>query len=188
VQPAEWAHRLSLVRTFARHRSATDPRTQIPPEGLLSYRPKRARPYLYSAKEIQSLLRAALSLPARGGLQPWTYQCLFGLLSVTGLRLGEACNLELQDVDLRTGVLTIRSGKFGKSRLIPIHLSTRRGLADYLTRRNDGGPDGRSRLTCSSPTGAISWIAARSTERSMRFPARSVCAVDRTAMGHVSTI
>ena len=84
VQPAEWARRLSVVRTFARHRSATDPRTQIPPDGLLPYRPKRARPYLYSAKEIRDLLRAALSLPDRGGLRPWTYHCLFGLLSVTG--------------------------------------------------------------------------------------------------------
>jgi integrase/recombinase XerD len=136
VQPAEWARRLSVVRIFARHRSATDPRTQIPPEGLLPYRPKRARPYLYSAQEIRRFLRAALSLPARGGLRPWTYHCLFGLLSVTGMRIGEVRNLELQDVDLRTGVLTIRSGKFGKSRLIPIHASTRRVLADYLARRD----------------------------------------------------
>ncbi len=137
VQPVVWAQRLSVVRTFARHRSATDPRTQIPPEGLLPYRPKRARPYLYSAKEIQGLLRAALSLPAaRRSLRPWTYHCLFGLLSVTGLRLGEARNLELQDVDLQTNVLTIRNAKFGKTRLIPIHASTRRVLADYLARRN----------------------------------------------------
>jgi integrase/recombinase XerD len=136
VQPAEWAHRLSVVRTFARHRSATAPRTLIPPEGLLPYHPKRARPYLYTAKEIRSLLRAALSLPARGGLRPWTYHCLFGLLSVAGLRLGEARNLELQDVDLKTGVLTIRNAKFGKIRLIPLHPSTRRVLADYLERRN----------------------------------------------------
>jgi integrase/recombinase XerD len=136
VQPAEWAQRLIVVRAFARHRSATDPRTQIPPGGLLPYRPKRAQPYLYSAKEIQGLLRAALSLPARGGLRPWTYNCLFGLLSVTGLRLGEALNLQLQDVDLRTSVLTIRNAKFGKTRLIPLHPSTRRVLADYITRRN----------------------------------------------------
>ena len=136
VQPTEWARRLSIVRTFARHRSATDPRTQIPPEGLLPYRPKRARPYLYSDEEIKSLLRAALSLPAREGLRPWTYHCLFGLLTVTGLRLGEARNLELRDVDLKTGVLTIRSAKFGKSRLIPIHASTRRVLAAYLERRD----------------------------------------------------
>jgi integrase/recombinase XerD len=136
VQPAEWARRLSVVRTFARHRSAPDPRTQIPPQGLLPYRPKRARPYLYSTKEIRRLLLAALSLPARGRLRPWTYHCLFGLLSVTGLRISEARNLELQDVDLKTGVLTIRSGKFGKSRLIPIDASTRRVLADYLARRD----------------------------------------------------
>lgn len=136
AQPGEWARRLSVVRTFARHRSATDQRTEIPPEGLLPYRPKRARPYLYSTKEIQGLLRAALSLPACGGLRPWTYHCLLGLLSVTGLRLGEARNLEVQDVDLKAGVLTIRNAKFGKTRLIPLHPSTRRVLANYLARRN----------------------------------------------------
>ena len=63
VQPAEWARRLSHVRVFARHRSATDPRTQIPPAGLLPYRPKRAQPYIYSDEEIRDLLRAALKRP-----------------------------------------------------------------------------------------------------------------------------
>jgi integrase/recombinase XerD len=122
---------------FARHRSATDPRTQILPAGLLPYRPKRARPYIYSGKEIQDLLRAALQLPSNGNgkLRPWTYHCLFGLLSVSGLGVGEAQNLELQDVDLQAGVLTIRGTKFGKSRLVPLHASTRRVLADYIARR-----------------------------------------------------
>jgi integrase/recombinase XerD len=135
VQPGEWARRLSCVRSFARHRSATDPRTQIPAAGLLPYRPKRAQPYMYSDEQIKELLRAALKLPAKNGLRPWTYHCLFGLLSVTGLRVGEAQNLELQDVDLQAGVLTIRGAKFGKSRLVPLHASTRRVLADYMARR-----------------------------------------------------
>jgi integrase len=138
VQPAEWARRLSYVRGFARHRSATDSRTQIPPQGLLSFQPKRARPYLYSDDEIRRLLHAALKMPCRyehGELLPWTYHCLFGLLSVSGLRLGEARNLELQDVDLETGVLTIRGAKFGKSRLVPLHASTCKVLADYIARR-----------------------------------------------------
>ena len=65
VQPAHWAQRLSYVRVFARHRSATDPRTQIPPPGLLPFQPKRARPYLYSDQEIQSLLRAARKMSCR---------------------------------------------------------------------------------------------------------------------------
>jgi integrase/recombinase XerD len=133
AQPATWAQRLSYVRLFARYRSATDPRTQVPPPDLLPYRPKRARPYLYSNCEIRELLRAALRL--QHGLQPWTYYCLLGLLSVSGLRVGEAQNLRLQDLDLKAGVLTIRNAKFGKDRLVPLHASTCRVLSRYLARR-----------------------------------------------------
>jgi integrase/recombinase XerD len=139
VQPARWAQRLSYVRGFARHRSATDPRTQIPQQGLLPFHPKRARPYLYSVDEIKRLLSAALQMTCRyerGELRPWTFHCLFGLLSVSGLRLGEARNLELQDVDLKSAVLTIRGAKFGKSRLVPLHASTCKVLAAYIARRN----------------------------------------------------
>ena len=139
VQPAHWAQRLSYLRVFARHRSATDPRTQIPSPGLLPFQPKRARPYLYSDEEIESLLRAALKMSCRferGELRPWVYYCLFGLLSVSGLRLGEARNLELQDVDLENGVLTIRGAKFGKTRLVPLPASTCQVLRNYITRRN----------------------------------------------------
>lgn len=138
VQPAHWAKRLSFVRGFAKYRSATDPRTQIPAPGLLPFRPKRARPYLYSDSEVRGLLCAALKMPCRykrGELRPWVYYLLFGLLSVTGLRLGEARNLELQDVDLKAAVLTIRGAKFGKTRLVPLHRSTCRVLAEYIRRR-----------------------------------------------------
>jgi integrase/recombinase XerD len=138
VQPAHWAQRLSFVRGFARHRSATDPRTQIPAQGLLPFRPRRARPYLYSHDEIRRLLRATRKMPYRyqlGKLRPWTYHCLFGLLTVSGLRLGEARNLELKDVDLEVAVLTIRNTKLGKSRLVPLHASTCKVLAHYIARR-----------------------------------------------------
>ena len=106
TQPAHWAQRLSFVRGFARYRSATDQRTQIPPQGLLPFKPKRARTFLYSEDNIRSLLRSALRMECRSErakLRPWVYYCLFGLLSVSGLRLGEARNLELQDVDLGSG-------------------------------------------------------------------------------------
>lgn len=134
--PSEWARRLGFVRVFARYRSASDPRTQIPPNGLLPYPSRRVRPYIYSDHEIRTLLDAALKMRCRTTLRPWTYYCLLGLLSVSGLRLGEALNLELQDVDLKAAVLTIRSGKFGKSRLVPLHSTTCDVLADYINRRN----------------------------------------------------
>jgi integrase/recombinase XerD len=139
VQSAHWAQRLSFVRGFARYRSATDSRTQIPAQGLLPFQPKRARPYLYSDAEIRGLLRAALNLPycyESSKLRPWIYYCFFGLLSVSGLRLGEARNLEVRDVDLKAAVLTIRCSKFGKDRLVPLHSSTCKVLADYIRRRN----------------------------------------------------
>ena len=139
VQPSHWARRLSIVRGFARYRSATDPRTQIPPQGLLPFQPQRARPYLYSDDEIGRLLRAALDMTCRyerGALRPWVFHCLYGLLSVSGLRLGEALNLELRDVDLKSAVLTIRGTKFGKDRLVPLHASTCKVLDRYLVRRS----------------------------------------------------
>ena len=138
AQPAHWAQRLGYVRGFARYRSASDPRTQIPAPGLLPFQPKRARPYLYSNNEIEDLLKAARHMPYRSpseALLPWVYYCLFGLLSVTGLRLSEARNLKLDDVDLTAAVLTIRGAKGGKTRLVPLHESTCNVLADYLARR-----------------------------------------------------
>jgi integrase/recombinase XerD len=136
-KPYEWAARLSIVRGFARHWSATDPSTEIAPCGLLPFRPPRARPYFYSKLEIQKLLKAAKERPSVDPLRAWTYYCLFGLLTVTGLRLGEALNLQNEDIDWSAGILTIKGTKFGKSRLVPLHRSTCKVLADYAQRRDD---------------------------------------------------
>jgi integrase len=135
VQPALWAQRLSYVRCFARHHIASDPRTEVPPPGLLPFRAARAHPYLYSTEEVQRLLEAALQLSPSMELRRWTFHALLGLLSVTGLRVGEALRLKLDDVDFDNGVFTVRGTKFGKSRLVPIHASTRDVLESYRTRR-----------------------------------------------------
>ena len=138
AQPAYWASRLTYVRVFARHRKATDPRTEVPPPGLLPFRTKRAKPYLYSDEEIRKLLQAALDMPyayERGALRPWIYHCLFGLLAVSGIRIGEARNLEVRDVDIDAAVLTVRGAKFGRDRLVPLHGTTCAVLADYIARR-----------------------------------------------------
>jgi integrase/recombinase XerD len=133
ARPAEWARRLTCVRCFARYWSATDPRTQIPPWSLLPHRPSRARPYLYTDKEIRQLLEAAQRM---GGLPGLTYSCLLGLLSVTGLRMSEVLNLRTKDVDLAQGVLVIVGTKFGKTRLVPIHASTQKALSKYVRDRD----------------------------------------------------
>lgn len=135
-EPISWSRRLGIIRGFARYRTGADPRTEIPPLGLLRFRSQRARPYLYSEDEICRLLEAARGMKTQYELQQHTYYCLFGLLAVTGLRLGEAIRLQPQDVDLSAGVLTVRGAKFGKSRLVPLHPSTRTVLRNYAKRRD----------------------------------------------------
>ena len=134
--PPHWAVRLRMVRLFATHWSATDPRTAVPPLGLLPYRYHRKPPHIYTDDEILSLIRAAKSLWTWKGLRPWTYATLIGLLAVTGMRAGEVVSLDRDDVDLGRSILTIRRTKFGKSRLIPVHQSTRRALRRYVDRRD----------------------------------------------------
>ncbi len=136
-QPEYWSKRLNAVRCFARYQKAIDPRTEIPDQGILPNHLKRAKPYLYSEEEIVNLLAATMTLQSRKGLRRLTYYCLFGLLAVTGMRIGEALSLKRQDVDLQQRLLTIRGAKFGKSRLIPIHPSTIKVLGKYAKLRDE---------------------------------------------------
>lgn len=135
-RPSTWADRLDVVRRFAVWRSVTDPRTQIPPRRLLPHRRRRNAPYIYTDEEIEQLMAEASRLPSPKGLRALTYTTLFGLLATTGLRPGEGIALEVADVDLLGGVLAVRKTKFGKSRFVPIHESTRRVLADYSEQRD----------------------------------------------------
>ncbi|MEA2729945.1 MAG: hypothetical protein QOF70_4420 [Acetobacteraceae bacterium] len=132
---ATWALRLTDVRGLARHVANMEPKTEVPPAGILP-RLKRAKPYIYSDAEINALLAAALVLPPEDGLRRWTYHYLFGLIAVTGMRLSEAIGLQRDDVDLEAGVLTVGLTKFGKSRLVPLHPTTRSALRSYADRRD----------------------------------------------------
>ena len=132
---ASWSLRLSDVRGFARHVANFDPKTEVPPVGMLPGL-KRAKPYVYSDAEIAALLSAALALPPEDGLRRWTYHTLFGLIAVTGMRLSEAIGLERDAVDLDGGVLTVRLTKFGKTRLVPLHPTTVAALRGYADRRD----------------------------------------------------
>jgi integrase len=136
AQPATWANRLAMIRPFAKWQSATDPRTEVPPKGLLPRRRCRKAPYIYTDREIEAIVHAAGALPSSKGLNSATFSTLFGLIAVTGMRVSEPLGLDRQDVDLTKGVLTIRRTKFRKSRLVSLHLSTADALKDYAQTRD----------------------------------------------------
>jgi integrase len=136
AQPATWAGRLRVVRRFAVWLSASAPRTQVPPAGLLPGHYRRKRPYIYSDAEIEGLVAAAGRISSAVGLKGRTFATVFGLLAVTGLRVSEALALDREDVDLQEELLRVRRTKFGKSRLVAVHASTRQALADYARERD----------------------------------------------------
>jgi len=136
AKPGTHAQRLSMVRGFAKYLSGIDPRTEIPPPGVLPCGNRRRKPHIDTEDEIRRLLKATRAANSARWIRTKTYATLFGLLAVTGMRLSECLNLDDADVDLADGVLTIRESKCRKSRLVPIHATTVRKLAAYRHQRN----------------------------------------------------
>ena len=126
-----WAHRLGMVRGFARWLKGYDERTEVPPPGLIPAKWQRPRPYIYSDKQVAAVVARAAKLRSHYGLRGWTFSTLFGLIAVTGLRINEALKLDDDDVDLDAGVITVKRGKNGKARFVPIAPSTVNRLAAY---------------------------------------------------------
>jgi len=134
------AHRLTVARGFLAYLSAMVPGTEVPAHGLLAT-PRRQRPYILSDAEIEMVIAAAGKAPPRGTLRPVALSALLGLLASTGLRIGEAVRLRVDDVRLEADPphLRVLQTKFQKSRLVPLHPSAAAALAAYLRRREDLG-------------------------------------------------
>ena len=162
-----WSARLGIVRQFALWLSGIDPRNEVPPKELIPSRYRRARPYIYSEREIVRIVEEAARLPSPNGIRALTFATLFGLIAVTGLRVSEAIALDDNDADLENGILTVRRGKSG-SRIVPISQSTTDQLAAYAKERD--------RLLGRAPTSFfISDTGKRPDDCSARYNFATVC-------------
>src|SRR4030095_13397666 len=132
--------RLEAMRIFARHAQAEDTQHEVPRQNIFPRWRLLYRPFIFTEVQIRQLLKQAASLPPSDSLRPWTYCTLFSLLAVTGLRISEALALRFEDIT--ADGLVIRTTKFHKSRLVPLHPSAQAGLERYLERRRQlGGGD-----------------------------------------------
>jgi integrase/recombinase XerD len=127
--------RMAVARGFARHMAGIDPATEVPPLGLLPCRQRWRPPFIYTPADIDALMRQARE-SVRPPMLAETLETLIGLLTVTGMRIGEAIGLDRADVDLAAGVVLVRESKFTKSRYVPLHESTVGVLRDYAGRRD----------------------------------------------------
>jgi integrase/recombinase XerD len=133
------ARRLTAVRGFAQHLSGMDADTEIPPVGLVSRRVRRRTPYLFSAEDVDAIVRCARAstpFPFRAE----TLETLIALLAATGMRVGEALRLERGEIDWEGAVILVRDTKFHKGRNVPVSASTIDALAAYARRRDRTRP------------------------------------------------
>lgn len=170
TDPGNHSRRLSVVRGWLRHLAALDGATEVPPAGLLGPSYRRKPPHVYSDSEIAGLLQAAAALTPAGGLRPHCYVTLFALLACTGLRISEALALTRSDIDLTNGVLTVRAGKGGRTRLVPLHPSALEPLGAYAARRDQHGtgPDGCNAFFRTEHSDRLSYDTVSSTFARLR--------------------
>ena len=100
-----------------------------------------ALPIFYQHGDILRLMDALRQIDHTNEFKGTSYATLFGLLAVTGMRLGEATGLDRQDVDLDRGLITVRRAKGNKSRLVPLHPSAQRALQKYADLRDKAFPE-----------------------------------------------
>ena len=130
AHPSWWATRLSLVRRFAAYLNANDVDVPVILSGLLAARKPRAVPFIYSQQDIDALLAACDTEFADERIAA-TLRTVIGLLAATGLRISEALNLRVDDIDQHHDLLMIKAAK-SHERLVPVHPSTTAALLQYI--------------------------------------------------------
>jgi integrase/recombinase XerD len=126
---ASRASALSTVRRFfaflaSRGHVLRDPAQAIP-------LPRSARLPRGILTETQA--RRLVAAPFAGGRIGKRDRAILETLYGTGIRLGEAVRADVSDLDLREGVLLVRSGKGKKDRVVPVPGRAAAALDTYLT-------------------------------------------------------
>jgi integrase len=141
-----------LKRIFAkilRHRDPSMPVRRPDPRPRKEAAKQWRKPHIYSPADVRRMLDVARSYPSpRVPLRPLSMYTMLLLAYCAGLRRGELARLDLGDVDLQAGTITIRQTKFFKTRILPLPDSVIAELRAYIdTRRRAGGSqDARSGL------------------------------------------
>jgi integrase/recombinase XerD len=137
--------RLSMVRGFLSFLRSIEPETEVPDHKLLAGA-RRPTPYLFTSAQIVQLLDEASRMKPASSLRPHLWQALIGLLASTGLRVGEAIRLKVDDLKLEadTPYLLVSETKYRKSRLVPLHPASAIRLRRYAEKRQELGYDALS--------------------------------------------
>ncbi len=129
--PVWSSQRLSAVRPFAAWLNASGAEVPIIPAALLPATTTRRAPFIYSQADLDRLLGACPGFFANRRVAA-TMRTIIGLLAATGLRIGEAMQLTVPDLDVAEHLLLVRGTKSPLDRLVPVDPSTTTTLLEYI--------------------------------------------------------
>lgn len=138
--------RIASVREFSRYLHAREPDSVVLPKDILPRHRRTVRFFPITPRQVADLMAAAVTALPADGIRPRSAGMLIGLLYSTGLRIAEALDLTLGDIDRKHSTLHVVKGKFGKERLVPMSPSTLIAMSGYLAVRKPHGSN-----SCSSP-------------------------------------
>lgn len=137
-------NRLSSLREFSRYLHARCPNSALLPRDIVPLRKSTVRFYRLTPEQIAELMAATANVLPPECIRTHAIGLLIGLLYCTGLRIREALNLTLGNIDMQRSMLHVAKGKFGKQRLVPMSPSTLAALSSYLAIRSHHAGTGRS--------------------------------------------
>ena len=129
--------RLVILRSFCNYLVRLDLLKENPALKIPYLEVPPFKPYIYSLQEIAALIHQARKWknPSSRLFMGWLMATLIYTLYACGLRLGEAMNLKLEDIDFSENTLSLWKTKFHKERLVPFSKETRDRLMQYLAVR-----------------------------------------------------
>ena len=144
-----WHIKLNVLRVFYEYAISRGYAVATPLPVIIRKRPPAFIPYIYSTTELRCLLRTAKSHRRRGlDIRPDTLHTMILTLYGTGLRIQELIDLNRTDVNFVDSTITVRHGKFAKTRLVPFGPQLHRVLQDYVKKHPASSPEKPLLVTC----------------------------------------
>lgn len=138
VHPVTWTHRLSAVRGFATWLRTIEPATEIPPRGVFPGQGRRPAPFIFTGEQLGAVIAGCAVL--RPAMRAEACTALFGLLAVSGIRIGEALAIPAGGIDLDAGLLPVMPAKSRCQRILPLHPTAVAALRNYDALRTRSFP------------------------------------------------
>jgi integrase len=129
-----------ILAKILRHRDPSIPPRRPDPHPGKEVAKEWRKPHIYTPADVRQMLDVARAYPSpRAPLRPLSIYTMLLLAYCAGLRRSELARLDLGDVDLSGGTITIRQTKFFKTRILPLSDTVMAELRAYLDARHRAG-------------------------------------------------